>query len=99
MMNRVLRPAALVSLLALAACATPNYQDTREVVIDGKRTFVSVSGTYPGQYFAIEEDAAPGVFPARTARNIRAIEAVSGCTVIAGTVEAGQKAIQAAVTC
>ncbi|MEL6101302.1 MAG: hypothetical protein AAFR68_08280 [Pseudomonadota bacterium] len=97
MLNRVI--SLPLALLALTACATPNYQNTREVVIDGKRTFVSASATYPGQYFAIEEDASPGVFANRTARNIRAIEAVSGCKVIPGTVEAGLKAIQAAVTC
>lgn len=88
-----------VLALLLAACATPGYTDRKAVEIDGRTIYVSRSANYPGQWIAVEIPHAPGVYPARNHRHVRAIEAVSGCEVDPSSVLNDLRHTQAFVVC
>lgn len=80
--------ALLISCLFLAACdeMADYYPNGQVTVIDNKEYLVNRAANGSYQAFQNKEDFALVIDPMEYVRNVKAIEAVSGCRVIRETI-------------
>lgn len=97
------RKIALLALLAGCTQMTGYYPDGKVVTIDGEAVLVRQLPGRERGYHAVPNRPDPSTLftrdPAISLRNIRAIEAVTGCTVLRETIENREANTFAAVTC
>ena len=96
---------ASVSALAVSGCTqmTQFYPDMQVLVIDGEEIAVGPVSGMPGVYRAMPNRPTPNQGfrsdPSSLPKNIKAIEAASGCAVIRDSVQVRAVATLAAVDC
>ncbi len=94
---------ALLAVLALAACEFVKPGEVAQVTVDGVTVDVYPDLSRPNSWGAVptagQGERMKLFNVAQTAKNIRAIEAVSGCKVTPGTAQTSGPTTMAHVTC